>query len=164
MIADPFNDERSRRAETLAFDAERAERRGDHETARRQYAEAADLDLQLALRIVGLPQTRSVFAIEAVCLFARAGRYDLAIHAAQRLLAEQAELSPEGVNDLTDLLSRHRSIVAPLSWNNTFHSPVRNFLFDVRDSIRNAARQEAAMKLENQPKKTQRKTSRKKKS
>jgi|LNFM01.1.fsa_nt_gb hypothetical protein len=107
-----FDDPRSRRAEERAFEAERCERRGEFARARELYLEAAENSLSVALDVQGLPRVRSVLAVSAVCLFRRAGRYDRAIEAAERLLAEDLSLTEEAAHELRDIVRSSRALLA----------------------------------------------------
>jgi tetratricopeptide (TPR) repeat protein len=99
-----FDDPDEREAETLSFDGKNAEVAGNGERARECFGRAAELRNHVALRTTGRPRSRSVLAIGATCLYARAGRYDQAIEAAKRFLAEPDALTASAADELRGLL------------------------------------------------------------
>ncbi len=107
-MTDVFDDPRLVESDGAATEAERAERDGDLSAARALYARASARTAAVALELSGLPRTRAILAVSAVCLAARAGRYDRAVDLAERFLAEPGALAPEGVAELHALLASYR--------------------------------------------------------
>ena len=141
LLADP----RLKEAESKAFDAERAERSGDHAQARSLYTAAAELDLLVVLDGVHEPNNRSTIAEECVCLFARAGRYDRAIEAGERILAVSTSLTDDGVTTLRELLAEHRLVdPRPAKPASKQSASGNENLFRIRDGIRDQARKQEA--------------------
>lgn len=103
-----FSDPRLAEGQSFADAAERAERAGDGRKAEDGYARAADLHHRVALDVEGLPRIRSTIAVSAVCLAARAGRFDLAVRYGERHLAEPGSLAAEGIDELEALLVTYR--------------------------------------------------------
>lgn len=102
-----LKDPRGRRSEELAFEAERAHRAGDQERARALYAQAAELEGEVAREVPDAePRVRSVLAISAVALWLEAGRHDDAARAACEFLARPEALTEQGKAELEALLSR----------------------------------------------------------
>lgn len=102
-----LEDPRGRRSEELAFAAERAYKFGDHERAFDLFAEAAELEGQVAREVpADQPRVRSVLGISAVALWIDARRYDEAIRTACELLASPEMLTDQGREDIQSLLER----------------------------------------------------------
>jgi len=108
-VNDVLEDPRLIESDAAAFDAERLEREGDLPAARALYATASARTASVALELTSLPKTRSILAVSAVCLAARAGRYDRAVDLAERFLAEPGALSRDGIAELQDLLANYRT-------------------------------------------------------
>ena len=107
-MSDVLEDSRLVESDDAASAAERLEREGDLPSARALYATASARTAAVALEVTGLPRTRSILAVSAVCLAARAGRYDRAVDLAERFLAEPGALSRDGVAELHELLANYR--------------------------------------------------------
>jgi hypothetical protein len=100
-----MNDPRVARAEVDAFEAERAERRGDLAAARARHHAAADAFAAVALSVpADHPNTRSDLAIAAVASYARAGDFGRATELARRALAESDALTERGRGELFRLM------------------------------------------------------------
>lgn len=96
-----FEDNRSKQAQEDAFQAERAERRGETATAHDLYRRAGEGFAAVALAVgADHPNTRSDLGIAAVACFARAGDFGRAVDTATRLLAEDGALSEAGKAEL----------------------------------------------------------------
>lgn len=108
-MTDIFDDPRLRRAEDLTFQAEQKERSQALFEARQCYAEAALLDEAVVFEVpTELPRTRSVLAVGAISLHARAGNYDRAVCLAERLLGAPLALTQDGLEEIRILLSEHK--------------------------------------------------------
>lgn len=108
-----MRDERVAKAEVDAFEAERAERRGDHGTARERYHDAAEGFASVALSVPSdHPNTRCHLAIAAVASFARAGDFGRAIEYGRRILVESDALTADGRQELGRLVSEYATLVA----------------------------------------------------
>jgi len=100
-----------RQAEDIMGSADMALARGDLDSARSQYAEAAQLELQALDRI---PQdrvrTRGAVAIGAVSLYRKAGLPDAAIQTAYRILGQgvQADWIRDGIEAQLDEIKSER--------------------------------------------------------
>ncbi|MFO0760300.1 MAG: hypothetical protein U0359_27710 [Byssovorax sp.] len=102
-----LEDPRGRRSEALAFEAERAWKAGDQARGRALFAEAADLEYQVARDVPGdQARVRGVLAISAVALWLDARRYDDASRAACEFLARPETISEQAREDLQVLLER----------------------------------------------------------
>ncbi|WP_309890946.1 hypothetical protein [Archangium sp.] len=102
-----LDDPRGHESERLAFEAERAWARGERERARLLFAQAAQLEAQVALSIgAEEPRLRSVLAISAVALGFKAARYEEAAALAHRFLGSPGELTRQGHHDLWELLQQ----------------------------------------------------------
>lgn len=107
-----MRDPRVESGEVEAFEAERAERRGDFASARARYHEAGDAFASVAAAVpVTLPNTRSDLAIAAVASFARAGDFGRAIEFAHRMLAERDALTPHGQSELLRLAQQYATLL-----------------------------------------------------
>lgn len=95
----------------LAFEAERARKAGGQARALSLFAQAAELEYQVALDVPGdQARLRSVLAISAVALWIDARRYGDAVRAACEFLARPDALTEQGLSDLQALLDRARAI------------------------------------------------------
>lgn len=104
-----FDDERHRRSEVPAFQAERAERALEIEEARRLYSEAARLEEENAWQVPSsIPSVRSVLAISAVALWWKAEEWDEAARVGCRFLSEPAGLTTDAVHEIESLVDRGR--------------------------------------------------------
>lgn len=137
-MTDFLEDPRIKQAEALYFQAELLERRGDLTDARDLYAKAAALYATVALMVPSdLPRTRGLWAVAAVSVAARAGRFHFAIELAERFLAEPGSLTAGSHHELQTLLERYRltcasaAVVAPAARGNR--------LLAWRDELRGAA-------------------------
>ncbi|XXY54847.1 hypothetical protein WME91_27325 [Sorangium sp. So ce269] len=102
-----LRDARGHQSETLAFEAERAWKAGDRARALSLFAQAADLEYQVARDVPGeQPRVRGVLAISAVALWIDARRYDDAARAACEFLARPEMLTEQARSDLQMLLER----------------------------------------------------------
>ncbi len=112
-----MNDPRVAKAEVDAFEAERAERRGDPAGARARHHAAADAFGAVALSVpADHPNTRSDLAIAAVASYARAGDFGRATELARRVLAESEALTEYGRDELFRLMREYSALlVAPPS-------------------------------------------------
>jgi hypothetical protein len=111
-----LRDERGQQSEALAFEAERARRAGDQARALALFAQAADLEAQVAREIPGeQPGVRSVLAISAVALWLEARRCDDAVRVACEFLARPEMLTEQARTDLQALLERAFREKAPAS-------------------------------------------------
>jgi hypothetical protein len=109
-MADP----RVEKAEVDAFEAERAERRGDLANARALHHAAADAFAAVALGVpADHPNTRTDLAIAAVASYARAGDFGRAVELARRVLAEGDALGERGRRELTRLMRQYAMLLAP---------------------------------------------------
>lgn len=83
-----LEDARGRQSEALAFEAERTWKAGDQARALSLFAQAADLEYQVARDVPGdQARVRGVLAISAVALWIDARRYEDAARAACEFLA-----------------------------------------------------------------------------
>lgn len=114
-----FSDAHTKEGELKAFDAERAERRGNLPAARTLYSGAATAFQNVALRVpVDHPNTRADLTIAAVACFARAGDFGQAVDLANRMLAEPDGLSPYGRGELERMAndySRRLAATTPMA-------------------------------------------------
>ena len=102
-----LQDARGQQSEALAFEAERAWKAGDQTRALSLFAQAADLEYQVAREVPGdQARVRGVLAISAVALWVDARRYDDAARAACEFLARPELLTEQGRSDLQVLLER----------------------------------------------------------
>jgi hypothetical protein len=105
-----LEDPRGHRSEALVFEAQRARKAGDEGRARSLFAEAAELEAQVAREVpTGSPRVRSVLAISAVARAAGghdAHRHEEAARTACEFLARPELLSEQGKTDLEALLER----------------------------------------------------------
>lgn len=136
-MSDVLEDPRLAESDAASFEAERAERGGDLYAARDLYARASERTASVALELSGLPRTRAILAVSAVCLAARAGRYDRAISLAERFLAEPGAIVDEGARELRALLVSYRETVAPTSRH---AHPTGSRIFRSRREVRRRAR------------------------
>lgn len=75
--ARPFGGEKSRLAEELAFEAERASKRGETAKSVVLFTEAAELEERAAREVpTSQPRVRNVLATSAVALWVKAGKHD----------------------------------------------------------------------------------------
>jgi hypothetical protein len=108
-----MQDPRVEKAEADAFEAERAERRGDLAGARARHHVAADAFAAVALGVpADYPNTRSDLAIAAVASYARAGDFGRAIELARRMLAEGDALTDHGRRELLRLVREYAALLA----------------------------------------------------
>jgi hypothetical protein len=109
-----MKDPRVDKAAFDAFEAERAERRGDLAGARARYHTAADAFAAVALSVpADYPNTRSDLAIAAVASYARAGDIGQATEFARRVLAESDALTEHGRGELLRLMREYAALLAP---------------------------------------------------
>jgi hypothetical protein len=102
-----FLDPRRRRSQELAFEAERADDRGDRAAAIAHYADAARLEEENALDVPGdVPRIRSVLGLSAVALWLRAEQWSEAARAGCAFLAQPDKLTQEGVRAIQKLVDR----------------------------------------------------------
>ncbi len=102
-----LQDARGQQSETLAFAAERAWKAGDRVRALSLFAEAANLEYQVARDVPGdQARVRGVLAISAVALWLDARHHDDAVRAACEFLARPELLTEQGRLDLQLLLER----------------------------------------------------------
>jgi hypothetical protein len=102
----PFADPRRARSEDAAFRAERAWSDGQPDEAKRLFAEAAELEEQVARDVpISLPRVRSVLAISAVALWYKAGDFERAKRLAYAFLVDEG-LTEQGRGDLEKLVDR----------------------------------------------------------
>ena len=129
-----MNDPRVEKAEVDAFEAERAERRGDLAGARARHHAAADAFAAVALGVpADYPNTRSDLAIAAVASYARAGDFGRATELARRMLAESEALTEHGRGELSRLMREYTALLtAPPSGP----GPTSNRGRAVRDQVR----------------------------
>lgn len=102
-----LQDARGQQSEALSFEADRAWRAGEQERALDLFAQAAELEFQVAREVPGdQARVRGVRAISAVALWVDARRYDDAARAACEFLAQPEMLTEQGRSDLQVLLER----------------------------------------------------------
>ncbi len=102
-----LQDARGQQSEALAFEAERAWKAGDQAQALALFAQAAELEYQVAREVPGdQARVRGVLAISAVALWVDARRYDDAVRAACEFLARPEMLTEQARSDLQVLLER----------------------------------------------------------
>jgi hypothetical protein len=136
-----MKDPRVDKAALDAFEAERAERRGNLAIARDRYREAAEGFAQIALTVpVDYPNTRSDLAIAAVASYARAGDFGRAVELAGRMLAESDALTEYGRAELARLMHQYAALVSSATPR---PGPAANRGHDVRYEVRHRF-QEAA--------------------
>lgn len=109
-----MSDARVKQGEVDAFEAERAERRGDLAAARSGYHDAGKAFASVAAAVpVSYPNTRTDLAIAAVASFARAGDFGRAIEFARRMLAEGDALTPPGRSELLRAVQQYATLLPP---------------------------------------------------
>jgi hypothetical protein len=136
-----MRDPRVAQAETDAFQAERAERRGNPSQARALYRQAAESLACVALRVpADHPNTRGDLAIAAVASFSRAGDFGRAIEFGQRMLAEGDALTAHGRDEIRRLVHEYELIAAP---GDVPVLPMNNRGRAVRDQVRGMFRRAA---------------------
>lgn len=102
-----LQDARGQQSEAWAFEAERAWKAGDQALALALFAEAAELEYQVAREVPGdQVRVRGVLAISAVALWVDARRYDDAARTACEFLARPEMLTEQARSDLQVLLER----------------------------------------------------------
>lgn len=102
-----LQDARGQESEALAFEAERAWKTGDQKRAMSLFAQAANLEYQVARDVPGdQPRVRGVLAISAVALWIDARQYDEGARVACEFLARPEMLTEQGRSDLQVLLER----------------------------------------------------------
>jgi hypothetical protein len=102
-----LRDARGQQSESLAFEAERAWKAGDQERALSMFAQAANLEYQVARDVPGdQARVRGTLAISAVALWVDARCYDDAARAACEFLARPEMLTEQARSDLQILLER----------------------------------------------------------
>lgn len=133
-----MRDPRAERGETEAFEAERAERRGDFAGARASYHKAGESFASVAASVPAThPNTRTDLTIAAVASFARAGDFGSAIEFARRMLAEGDALTEHGRAELARLAQQYAALITP-------RPPVAaSRSSDVRDRVRSAFKRAA---------------------
>jgi hypothetical protein len=136
-----MQDGRVAKAEVDAFEAERAERRGDLAGARARHHAAADAFAAVALCVPpSYPNTRSDLAIAAVASYGRAGDFGRAAELARRMLAESDALTEHGRSELLKLMRAYASFLAPVP---SGPGSASNRGRAVRDEVRNRFRRAA---------------------
>ncbi len=129
-----MRDPRVEQAETDAFLAERAERRGNFTEARGLYHRAAESLAGVALGVpADHPNTRSDLAIASIASFARAGDFGRAIEFGQRMLAEGDALTPSGRGEIQRLVREYEQVTVPRP---TALTPVGSRSQKVREQVR----------------------------
>jgi hypothetical protein len=109
-----MKDPRVDKAAFDAFEAERAERRGNLAAARALHHGAADAFAAVALGVTAdYPNTRSDLAIAAVASYARAGDFGRATEVARRMLAESDALTEYGRGELARLMREYAALLGP---------------------------------------------------
>lgn len=100
-----FDDPRGRQSEELAFEAERAERRGDVHSARTLFAQAAELEEQVVADTdPAESRVKGVLAVSSVALWYKAHRFTRAQALARHYLAVGATADDESARELRTLL------------------------------------------------------------
>jgi len=111
-----MRDPRAKKGEVEAFEAERAERRGDFAGARERYHHAGEAFASVAAGVPATyPNTRSDLAIAAVASFARAGDLGRAIEFARRMLAESDARTEYGRGELLRAVQEYATLLTPLA-------------------------------------------------
>ena len=129
-----MRDPRVAQAEVDAFQAERAERRGNPAEARTLYHQAAEHLAAVALRVpADHPNTRSDLAIAAVASFSRAGDFGRAIDFGRRMLAEGDALTPYGYGEIHRLVREYERVA---TLRPTLSVPAGSRSQTVRDQVR----------------------------
>jgi hypothetical protein len=119
-----------------AFEAERAERRGDLADARARHHAAADAFAAVALTVpADYPNTRSDLAIAAVASYARAGDFGRATELSRRVLAESAALTEHGRAELSRMMREYLALLGPPG-PPAGRKPAANRGSAVRDEVR----------------------------
>lgn len=102
-VAGIFDDPRSRESEQCAWHAEVAERKGNHDEAKKLFAHAAELEEELVTDIPPSSQrVRHVLAISAVALWLKATEHERASELATKYLAAGI-LTEEDLGDMVDV-------------------------------------------------------------
>lgn len=102
-----LEDPRGRKSEELAFEAERAWKAGDRTRAINLFAQAAQLEYDVAKEVpADKSRVRSVLAISAVALWNDAEKYDEASRVACEFLSRPEALTEQGRRELQVLLER----------------------------------------------------------
>ncbi len=131
---------RVEKAEVDAFEAERAERRGDAAEARERYHAAADAFAAVALSVPAhYPNTRSDLAIAAVASSARAGDFGRAAELGRRVLAESDALTEYGRTELFRMMREYTVLVVPKPGPAPASSRGLDLRGDVRHHFKRAA-------------------------
>lgn len=108
-----MRDSRVQKAEVDAFEAERAERRGDFAAARSLYHQAGEAFASVALGVpADHPNTRGDLAIAAVASLARAGDLGSATEVGRRMLVEADALTELARAELIRLVKAYDSLLA----------------------------------------------------
>lgn len=127
-----MSDPRAEKGEVAAFEAERAERRGDFAQARARYHAAGEAFASVAAGVPPThPNTRTDLAIAAVASFARAGDFGQAIEFARRMLAEGDALTEHGKAELLRLVQEY-TVLLP----GGHHRPQQGRGKTLRDEVR----------------------------
>jgi hypothetical protein len=136
-----FKDPRVEKAELDAFEADRAERRGDLSTALPLHKKAGEGFAVVALRVpADHPKTRSALAIAAVASFARAGDFGQAVKYGRRFLAEGDALSEHGRRELREMISEYSKVIPAARTTSQQSSDLgASKRAQVRDQFRRAA-------------------------
>ncbi len=109
MIERFFDDLDHRASESLAIEAERAERVGELERARDSYARAARAEESAAGRVPpSEPRVRTLLAISATSLWLKAGQLAEAVRTAGAFLASPDALTLDGRRELHAMVERAR--------------------------------------------------------
>jgi hypothetical protein len=129
-----MKDPRVDKAAFEAFEAERAERRGDLAGARALHHAAADAFAAVALGVpADHPNTRSDLAVAAVASYARAGDFGRATELARRMLAESDALTEHGRGELLRLMREYALLLGPATTRAGSH---KNRGLELRDEVR----------------------------
>jgi hypothetical protein len=109
-----LRDARVVKAEEDAFNAERAERRGEPDRARGLHHSAAEGFIAVALSVpADHPNTRSDLGIAAVASFARSGDVWRAVEVGRRLLVEPDALAAHGRSELERMVLEYGALLMP---------------------------------------------------
>lgn len=104
-----LEDPRGKRSDELSFRADRALREGDEDQAKQLYAQAADLETQLAAAVPDdQPRLKSTLAVSAAALWMRSANYARAKQQIHRFLSTPDSLTTVGEQELEELLEQVR--------------------------------------------------------
>jgi hypothetical protein len=138
-------DPRTEQADEDAFQADRAQRRGNLAEARARYQAAAKGFASVALSVPAeLPNTRGDLAIAAVASYGRAGDFGMAAEIARRVLAESGALTEHGRQELWKLLREYTALQerapVPAGSHGLNHAASRSEM--LREQVRKDAKME----------------------